>query len=569
MGSFKSTILTQKAHALMAKLTAGTATSVFTKIKASDHDYSGLTSSQLEGLTSIEDIKQEVAVSEVKRINDASVKVTAALVNTALTTGYYIKTIGLYANDPDEGEILYSVTIAIESDWMPPFNNISSASALYELVTTVSNAENVSIEVDPNATVSITTFNEFKENVNSQLSENASQITLNAKYMQYINGIEYLVNYHTKLRLKQPTTTTLTGDSTMVGYGIQDANYLIQNLMRDTLNKYGVYNNVISNNAISGNDTTNWLNQLLDQDMATPPDLYIIRWGVNDGAYGLDIRYNRFISNLREGLTRIRKVKAVNEMSIILMMPVSTFDTPNGRDAIWYDSIYNAVKQVAKDFQCCFIDTYHYLFDSQNVTWGDDMFEDGRHVHPLETGSMWINDLLTPCIIPETLRTINVPNIAGANNKGKNNVELPNTYPLGVSLYRTKTYFPFDGMVTTFRHIDGMSQQINTPYDVNEKGVAVRYGSSTAWGEWIISKGDEITNIAGIGNPLRLASDLPTTYPKGISMYRSSSGFPCDGMVITFNHVDGIYLQINSSYDTTAPTSKQRTGYLNSWSEWF
>jgi hypothetical protein len=178
MGSFKSTILTQKAHALMAKLTVGTATSAFTKIKSSDHDYSALTSNQLEALTALEEIKQEVSVSEVKRINDASVKVTGTILNTELTEGYYIKAIGLYANDPDEGEILYSITVAIESDWMPPYNSISSASALYDLVTTVSNAENVSIDVDPNAVVSITQFNEFKENVNAQMNENVNKINL-------------------------------------------------------------------------------------------------------------------------------------------------------------------------------------------------------------------------------------------------------------------------------------------------------------------------------------------------------------------------------------------------------
>lgn len=165
MASFKSTILTQKAHALMAKLTAGTATSTFTKIKSSEYDYSALTSTQLEALTSIEDVKQEVLVSEVTRINEASVKVSATLVNTELTTGYYIKTIALYANDPDEGEILYSITVATESDWMPPYNSISSASALFDLITTVSNAENVSIDVDPGAVATITQLNDVKDYV--------------------------------------------------------------------------------------------------------------------------------------------------------------------------------------------------------------------------------------------------------------------------------------------------------------------------------------------------------------------------------------------------------------------
>ena len=182
MGSFKSTILTKKAHALMAKLTVGTAEMSFTKLKSSSHDYSSLTSSQLEGLTGIEDIKQEVSVSEVKIVNDASVKVCGVFLNTELSQGYYMKTVALYADDPDEGEILYSITVANESDWMPPYNSINSASATFDLLTIISNADNVSIDVDPGAVVNISQFNEFKENVNAQMSDMANKLN-----SQYIN----------------------------------------------------------------------------------------------------------------------------------------------------------------------------------------------------------------------------------------------------------------------------------------------------------------------------------------------------------------------------------------------
>lgn len=203
MASFKSTIITQKGHNLMAKLSAGTATMSFTKIKSSDHDYSALTSSQLEALVSIDNIKQEVLVNEVTRINDASVKVSGSILNTSLTIGYYIKTIALYANDPDEGEILYSITVANESDWMPPYNNVSSASILIDLITVVSNAENVTIDVDPNAIVTITQFNEFKDKVDASLSdmenylENTTMFTnfpISLKNENTINvaGVDYL-----------------------------------------------------------------------------------------------------------------------------------------------------------------------------------------------------------------------------------------------------------------------------------------------------------------------------------------------------------------------------------------
>ncbi|MBN1039013.1 hypothetical protein DVW12_09895 [Clostridium botulinum] len=176
MGSFKSTIITKQGHALMAKLIAGTVEMQFTKIRSSDKDYSTLTPSELEELSLIEDIRQEVVISEVKRINNASVKVSGVLTNTQLKEGYYLKTIALYANDPDEGEILYSVTPSIQFDWMPPNNGVTSSSVLIDLVTVVSNAENVTIDVDPNATATVTQLKELEVNMQKQINEVNSQL---------------------------------------------------------------------------------------------------------------------------------------------------------------------------------------------------------------------------------------------------------------------------------------------------------------------------------------------------------------------------------------------------------
>lgn len=176
MANFKTTIITQKGHALIAKLEAGTATSNFKKICTSDYDYSSLSNSQLEELTSIRDTKQTILPDKISVINKATVKVSGTLTNTELKTGYYIRTIALYAVDPDEGEILYSITPSTLSDFIPPNNGVTSSGVIIDLLTTVSNAENVSIDVDPNAIVSIQTFNDFKEEVNSQLNENTKDL---------------------------------------------------------------------------------------------------------------------------------------------------------------------------------------------------------------------------------------------------------------------------------------------------------------------------------------------------------------------------------------------------------
>ncbi len=162
MASFNSTKITNRGRELDAKVSSGQTRMSFTKICLSDTAYS---SSSVEALTSLSGVKQTSVISEKKVINNVSVQVSSVFTNEQLTSGYFIRTIGLYAQDPDRGEILYSVTTAIEADYMPPYNGLSSSSILVDLVSTISNAENVQLEVDPAAAATIRDINELKDEI--------------------------------------------------------------------------------------------------------------------------------------------------------------------------------------------------------------------------------------------------------------------------------------------------------------------------------------------------------------------------------------------------------------------
>ena len=162
MSEFRQLIITNKGQALMAKLIAGTANVTFTKVAASSTTYSD---SQIPGLTGLSNIKQQVAVSKVTKINSVAVQVDAAMENSALTTGYYMNSIGLYANDPDDGEILYAVAGANVGAYMPPYNGITVSGAYLKLVTTVSNASNVSMTVDPAAVATVGDINALQAEI--------------------------------------------------------------------------------------------------------------------------------------------------------------------------------------------------------------------------------------------------------------------------------------------------------------------------------------------------------------------------------------------------------------------
>lgn len=162
MSEFRQLIITNKGQSLMAKLIAGKANVTFTKVAASATTYND---SQIPALTALSNIKQQVAVSKVTRINSVAVQVDAAMENSALITGYYMNSIGLYANDPDDGEILYAVAGANVGAYMPPYNGITVSGAYLKLVTTVSNASNVSMTVDPAAVATVGDINALQAEI--------------------------------------------------------------------------------------------------------------------------------------------------------------------------------------------------------------------------------------------------------------------------------------------------------------------------------------------------------------------------------------------------------------------
>ena len=152
MAEFRTMVITNKGQALIAKMIAGTANIQFTKIALSD---TALTDAQIQSLTSLSGVKQTTAITRVIKTSAAAVQVEGAVTNATLATGYYIRTIALYAQDPDEGEIIYAACGASTPGWMPPFNGVSTSGCFLKLVTTVQNASHVTVNVDPAAVATI------------------------------------------------------------------------------------------------------------------------------------------------------------------------------------------------------------------------------------------------------------------------------------------------------------------------------------------------------------------------------------------------------------------------------
>ncbi|CAI3284962.1 hypothetical protein CIRMBP1204_00396 [Enterococcus cecorum] len=140
-------VITNKGRTLMAKLLSGRATATFTKISISSTVYA---QGNLSGLTVLTNVKQ-TATCQAKPNNGATVSVEAAFNNTGLTAGYDVNTIGVYATDPDEGEILYAVATAKQNGYMPADTGVSKTGLTITFYTEVGNASQVNLTVEPGA----------------------------------------------------------------------------------------------------------------------------------------------------------------------------------------------------------------------------------------------------------------------------------------------------------------------------------------------------------------------------------------------------------------------------------
>ena len=99
--------MTGNGRKLISKVISGLAPRMeFTKICASNEARAFNT---LEELTALNDIRQTALISDIRRTNDIAVLVEGIFNNENLTEGYHMRTLGLYALDPDDGEILYAV----------------------------------------------------------------------------------------------------------------------------------------------------------------------------------------------------------------------------------------------------------------------------------------------------------------------------------------------------------------------------------------------------------------------------------------------------------------------------
>ena len=153
MGAYKAAVVTEGGQNLIAQVLATNKALAFTSAKTSNYAYPSGTN--ITALTGLQDIVQSTQPFKAQAINDNVAQVSVRFDNDGITQQYQIQTIGLYAKIEDGEEILFSVIQAITPDEMPVQSSVSPSAFIYNIQSTVQNASQITITVNPAGTATV------------------------------------------------------------------------------------------------------------------------------------------------------------------------------------------------------------------------------------------------------------------------------------------------------------------------------------------------------------------------------------------------------------------------------
>ena len=166
MAKFNGFILTEKGRELLAKGLAGE-TITFTKMAIGDG--TSLTSERERT-----ELVNQITTLPILNINvkrNGTCEINALLTNKSVTTGFYIKELGIFAHGNDNVEILYAYNISTSPDFVPPFSANNVVEIEYVDTIIVDQVANVTAVIDPSITYITKKYADENYLVSSELTE--------------------------------------------------------------------------------------------------------------------------------------------------------------------------------------------------------------------------------------------------------------------------------------------------------------------------------------------------------------------------------------------------------------
>ncbi|MCY9541864.1 tail fiber protein, partial [Paenibacillus alvei] len=145
MGAFGGIVLTNKGRNLQAKAQTGIELK-YTRIGIGDGQLVG---QSIPTLTKLINEKKSLPLTKLKLQGQGKAVLGAVLSNQEVTTGFYFREVGVFAQDPDEGEILYGYgNSGANAEYIPPAGGADIIEKSIDAIIIVGQAQNVSAIID-------------------------------------------------------------------------------------------------------------------------------------------------------------------------------------------------------------------------------------------------------------------------------------------------------------------------------------------------------------------------------------------------------------------------------------
>ena len=154
MSNWSSTQLTDLGRALDAKVTAGTTLLSFTKMKLGSGTE---TAENIPAMTDLVSPKLVLGISScaVSASDDTICELISVASSSDVEDSFVVRELGVFATDPDVGEILYAVMLDSTPDTMPNENVSSPVTVTYQVNIVSDNASSITAVIDPAGLVNV------------------------------------------------------------------------------------------------------------------------------------------------------------------------------------------------------------------------------------------------------------------------------------------------------------------------------------------------------------------------------------------------------------------------------
>ena len=149
MANFPGLVLTQAGRNLQAKAQIGAALT-FTRVALGDG-----TSTAPDAMSALANELLSLSIQAFEVVGDGTSRMRVIMTNEALQSGFFVRELGVFAEDPDTGEEqLYSYTNAgNQPDFLPAGGGATLVENVFDLYTVVGNAQNVTAKINDYITI--------------------------------------------------------------------------------------------------------------------------------------------------------------------------------------------------------------------------------------------------------------------------------------------------------------------------------------------------------------------------------------------------------------------------------